>query len=201
MKAKRWTPVVAVAIVLGMAWAPNAAADTLVEFTTSSTGTRILTLNQAPSFALSALDLTASQTISTTVPAVVTVTEALENGMNPWSVKAQMCAPDDYANPTAGDCANAPNQMVRADNATGDDVLDGNDIAVAHSAPLKVLGGGTLTAGSESDLGSQITLLNNTGQNALTVYTGTDTGTTNLSISNFTRTGTWKGMWVTTATI
>jgi hypothetical protein len=58
-----------------------------------------------------------------------------------------------------------------------------------------------LTAGSESDLGSQITLLNNTGQNALTVYTGTYTGTTNLSISNFTRTGTWKGMWVTTATI
>ena len=200
MKSKRWTPVVAVAIIVTMALAPNASADQLVEFTTSSSGTRILTLNQAPTFLLTN-DLTSSQNISTTTPGTVTVTEALENGMNPWSVKAQMCAPDDYANPTAGDCANEPNRMVRADNATGEDVLDGNDIAVAHGTPVKVLGGGTLTAGSEPDLGSQITLINNAGQNPLTVYTGTYTGTTNLSISNFTRTGTWKGMWVVTATI
>lgn len=47
----------------------------------------------------------------------------------------------------------------------------------------------------------QITLLNNTGQNTASVYSGTYTSTTNLSITDFDRIGVWKGMWIVTATL
>ena len=188
--------------VIGVATSPAASAgsESLVTFSTSSTGTRVLTSAVAPTFP--AADLAGSQTISTTgvggLPATSLVTEVLASGSNPWSVKAQMCGPNSYASPTLADCATQGARMVRAANATGDDVLQGSDIAVAHGTPVKLLGGGTVVAGSETNLGSQITLLNNTGQSPLSVYSGTYASTTNLTISNFTRTGTWKGYWVVT---
>lgn len=186
-------------ILLPFAVPTSAGADTLVTFESTSSGTRILTAATAPTFPL-LVDLNQSQTIATSqiggTPAATTVTETLASG-NTWSVKAQMCGPNNYAVPTAGDCTNKPARMERADG----DAIAGTTIAVSHGAPVTVLGGGTTVAGAESNLGGQITLLSNTGQSALALYTGTYTGTTNLSISNLTRTGVWKGMWVVTHTL
>lgn len=194
MKSKRWIPVVAAALAIAVGFGPTAAADDLVQFETTSTGTRTY-VAVAPTFPV-VTDLNVSQTIATTAPATSLVTELLATGSNPWSVKAQMCAPDNYASPTAGDCSvSGANRMVRADG----DILQGSDIAVSHGAPVQTLGGGSTAAGSEANLGGQITLLNNTGQNPLTAYSGTYASTTNLTISNFTRVGVWKGMWVVTA--
>ena len=190
-----------IVVAISLAFAPlAAAADPVVQFETTSTGTRVLTTAVAPTFAATN-NLTVSQTIATTAPATSLVTEVLAAGSNPWSVKAQMCGPDVYSAPVSGDCVNEPARMVRVDSGTGDDMIAGSIIAVSHGAPVVVAGGGTTTAGSEADLGGQITLLNNTGQLPLTAYSGTYASTTNLSISSFTRIGTWKGMWVVTATL
>jgi hypothetical protein len=193
---RRWLVTGAFDVITSMALAPLAAADELVQFETTSTGTRLLTAAVAPVFTPTT-DLNVTQTISTTVPASATVTEVFAQGSNPWSVKAQMCGPNSYASPTAGDCVNKAARMERAD---GDTIL-GSTIAVTHGGPTVVLGGGTTTVGSEATLADQITLLNNTGQNPLTTYNGTYTGTASLSIANFSRVGVWKGMWVVTETL
>ena len=187
--------VAALTAAVSLAVAPFAAADTLVQFSTTSSGTRVLTTAVAPTFPVTQ-DLTTSQTVATTVPASELVTEVLATG-SAWSVKAQMCGPNDPATPTAAACATKPNEMERSD---GTATITGSRIAVTHGTPVKTLGGGTLTAGSEANMAGQITLLNNTGQSPLTAYSGTYAGTTNLSISNMTETGTWKGYWVVTTT-
>ena len=181
---------------------PVFAADQLIDFTTGSTGLRSLTLNVAPDFGLASFDLNLSQDVTTTVPGAVEVTEVLARGLNPWSVKAQMCGPVDYESPTAGDCSGQPARMVRAQDGTGEDMLDGADIDVAMGTPTAIaLLGGTTTKGSQTDLSGQITLLNNTGQNSLSIYSGIYANTVNLTIADFDRVGTWKGMWVVTETL
>ena len=200
---RKFVVVGALVAIMGMATAPLAAADTLVTFTTSSTGTRVLTAALAPVFPAVNLS-TQGQTISTAsaggTGATSLVTEVLANG-SAWSVKAQMCAPDNYTTPVNGNCTTQANRMVRVQDGTGDDMIDGSIIAVSHAAPVVVAGGGTTSSGSEANLGGQITLLSNTGQSAGTVYSGTYASDTDLTISNFTRTGTWKGMWVVTTTL
>jgi hypothetical protein len=133
-------------------------------------------------------------------PATALVTEALATGST-WSVKAQMCGLSNYAGGTGTDCGGQPSRMTRTQGGTGLDMLDGNDIVVSHLTPVVVAGGGTTSSGSETDLGSQITLLSNTGQLPASLYTGTYASSTSLNIVDFTRTGTWKGMWVVTATL
>lgn len=187
-------------LVMGSAFAPFGHAADLVQFTTTSTGSRTLTAATPPVFPAST-DLKLSQTISTTsaggAAAGTTVSEVFANG-NSWSVTAQMCGPDAPSLPTAPDCAAKANRMDRSD---GSDTIAGSGIAVAHGSPAVVTGGGSTSAGSETSLGNQITVLSNTGQNPNTTYNGTYTGTTNLTISNFGRTGTWVGYWVVTATL
>jgi hypothetical protein len=171
------------------------ASSTLVQFETQSNGTRVVTAAVAPSFP-AITDLNVSQSIATVVPASVLITEVLARGVNPWSVKAQMCGLVDYAagSPVA-DCANKPNVMERAD---GDTILGSTIAVTGRTGPTVTLGGGTTTTGSESSLAGQITLLNNTSQNPLSVYSGTYAASAGLTITGFTRIGTWKGMWVTT---
>jgi hypothetical protein len=59
---------------------------------------------------------------------------------------------------------------------------------------------GTATAGSETNLGSQVTLLSSVDEVGTTTYNGVYTVTTGVTINNLTKTGTWKGYWVVTQT-
>ena len=59
---------------------------------------------------------------------------------------------------------------------------------------------GTTSAGSETTLGAQITLLSSTNELATTTYNGIYSVATGVTINNLTRTGTWKGYWVVTQT-
>lgn len=195
---------VATLTALSVGFAPMAAADTLVQFETTSSGGRTLSATTAPVFPTTNNLVLAQGDIATVTAASATVTELFAQG-GTWSVKAQMCGPNDYtqALPTAGDCDNHPDRMVRAAGASlpDADILQGALIAVSHEDPVVVLGGGTTSSGSEANLGGQITLLNNTGQTTTSVYNGTYTSTTNLAITDFDRIGVWKGMWIVTATL
>ena len=200
MRTRRWAPV-AVLVVIGMGFAPLAAAqESLVEFTTTSTGSRTVTLASAPQFPPTTDLSLVGGDISTAVAASTTLTELFASGAS-WSVKAQMCGPDDYAAPTAADCATYPNQMQRASGGAAEDRLDGSTISVTRTP---IVNGGlplhTVTAGSETDLGSQITLMTSSDEVATTAYSGAYSTTTSLTVNDLIRTGDWKGYWVITQT-
>jgi hypothetical protein len=199
MRNRRWASI-AVLVVIGLGFAGDAdAQSSLVQFTTSSTGSRTVTLATAPSFA--ATDLAGSSgDVTSTAPATTTLTELFASGAS-WSVKAQMCGPNNYASPTAADCVNFSNQMVRAAGNAAADRLDGSTISLTRGTitnlgvPLH-----SVTAGSEADLGSQVTLLQSSDELATTLYSGAYTVTTGLTVNDLIRTGTWKGYWVITQT-
>jgi hypothetical protein len=186
--------------IIGVATAPLAAAQTsLVQFETQGGGSRTHTA-VAPAFAPVNVLATPGQDVASVTPATSLTTEVLATGST-WSVKAQMCGLTDYTAGTGADCAGQPDRMTRTQGGSGADMLDGNDIAVSRLAPVVVAGGGTTSNGSETDLGSQITLLSNTGQATTSLYTGTYASSASLTINDFTRTGIWKGMWVVTTTV
>jgi hypothetical protein len=181
---------------MAMAFAPIAAAqESLVTVTTTSTGSRTVTVATAPQFPV-AQDLSLSGgTIASTVAASTTLTEVFASGAT-WSVKAQMCGPDDYGNPQASDCTTYPNQLVGA-VAT----IPGDDMALNRGSITQIgLPRGTATAGGETDLGSQVTLLTSNNEVATTTYNGVYSTTTGLTISNVTTVDTFKGFWIITQT-
>lgn len=202
---RRWLVTGVFAAVMSMAFAPLAAADTLVSFETTSVGGRVLTA-VAPSFPATSVNLVSGQTVSTTVSASASVLETFAKGRSPWSVTAEMCEPVRYADPTSGsapfsDCTS--HRMVRASGGAAADAILGSAITATHTAPVVTLvDGGTTTTGSNGPpadtLTGQITMLSNTGQNPLSTYNGLYVSTASLSISGLDRIGVWKGMWVVT---
>jgi hypothetical protein len=186
----------AVLAAASVALAPIAeASESLVTVTTTSTGSRTVTVATAPQFPVSQ-DLSISGgTIASTVAATTTLTEVFATGAT-WSVKAQMCGPNSYANPTASDCTNFPNRMVGA-NAN---ILGANMALNRGSITQTGLPRGTASAGSETTLSGQVTLLTSSDEVGTTTYNGVYSTTTGLTISNVTTVDTFKGYWIITQT-
>jgi hypothetical protein len=191
----------AIVLVLGLAFAPLAgASDSLVTFVTTSTGSRTVTAATAPVFPAQDLSASGGNVVST-ASASATLTEVFVTGAT-WSVKAQICAPNNYGTPTASDCTTGgANRLVRATGGAVADELDGSTMTLQRGTPV-ITGTpvGAASAGSETTLASQITLLSSTNELATTTYNGVYTVTTGVTINNLTRTGTWKGYWVVTQT-
>ncbi|MFA5787674.1 MAG: hypothetical protein WDA71_11965 [Actinomycetota bacterium] len=105
----------------------------------------------------------------------VLVTETARTGTDPWSVTAVLAA--------------------ALSDGLGHTIPTSN-MAVSARSVLRVLGGGTATApaGSE-DLSAAKTLFSVTGQDPLSVYTGTYTGsgTLTLTVPNATAVGVYTG--------
>jgi len=199
MKA-RVVAVSAIALAVWVAFAPLAgASESLVTFVTSSTGQRTITAAVAPVFPAQDLSLSGGNVVATT-PASTTLTEVFASGAT-WSIKAQMCAPNNYTTPTASDCVNGANKLVRSASGLSADDLDGSTITLQRGTPtITGAPAGAASAGSEANLGSQVTLLTSSNELATTTYNGIYSVTTGLTINNLTRTGTWKGYWVVTQT-
>ena len=94
----------AIVVAMGLAFAPLASAlqDNAITVVTSSTGQRTITLTAAPVFPPQDLSLSGGNVVSTT-DASATLAEVFATGAT-WSIKAQICAPNDYTTPTASDC-------------------------------------------------------------------------------------------------
>jgi hypothetical protein len=192
---------------LAFAFAPNAGAvnNSLVTVVTTSTGTRTITASTGPTFPAQDLSLSGGNVVST-VNASTTLTEVFATGAT-WSIKAQICAPNDYTLPTASDCTtNNANHLVRSANGLSptydaNEQLNGSTMTLQRQAAT-VLGTptGSTSAGSETDLTGQVTLLSSSNELATTTYNGIYTVATGVTINNLTRTGTWKGYWVVTQT-
>lgn len=200
MRSRRWAPV-AVLVVMVVGFGPTVAAqESLVTFTTTSSGSRTVTTATAPTFPVTQDLSLVGGDVATTVPASTALTETFATGAS-WSVKAQMCGPNSYASPTAADCINFANRMVRATGSAAADSLAGSTISLTRGT---IANGGlpahTVTAGSETTLGSQITLMTSSDELATTAYSGVYSVTTGLTINDLIRTGTWKGYWVVTQT-
>lgn len=191
----------AVMAVAALAFAPLAAAQELpVTVVTSSTGQRTITAATAPVFPAQDLSLSGGDVVSTT-PASTTLTEVFATGAT-WSIKAQMCAPNDYALPTAANCTTGgANRLVRSSSGLAADMIAGSTMSLQRGTPVVTgLPAGTVSAGSETDLGSQVTLLSSSDELSDTTYNGVYSVTTGVTINDLTRTGTWKGYWVVTQT-
>ncbi len=191
----------AIVLAMGLAFAPLAAgSESLVTFVTSSTGTRTITAAVAPIFPAQDLSLSGGNVVTTT-PASTTLTEVFASGAT-WSIKAQMCAPNNYTTPTASDCtASGANRLIRSGSGLAADEIDASTISLQRGTPVITgLPVGSAAAGSETTLGSQVTLLTSSNELGSTTYNGVYTVTTGLTINNLTRTGTWKGYWVVTQT-
>ena len=200
MHRRVWA-VAAIVLTMGLAFAPLAgASQSLVTVVTTSTGTRTITAATPPTFPVQDLSLSGGD-VASTVSASTTLTEVFASGAT-WSVKAQMCAPNDYATPTASDCTtNGANRLIRANGGDPNDMIDGSTITLQRGSITSTgLPKGTATAGSETNLGSQVTLLTSSNEVSATTYNGVYTVPTGLTITNLTRTGTWKGYWVVTQT-
>jgi hypothetical protein len=136
---------------------------------------------------------------------LTTLTELFATGAT-WSVKAQMCGPNLYGSPASADCTDRANQMIRGDGGATGAVSDtnkllGSTISLTRGDIVTVgVPAGTATAGAETTLGGQVTLMTSTDEIATTTYSGIYTVTTGLTVNDLTRTGVWKGYWVITQT-
>src|SRR5207248_2413557 len=123
--------VAAIAVAMGLAFAPLAMAlqDNAITVVTSSTGQRTITLTAAPIFPPTDLSGSNGNVVSTT-DASATLAEVFATGAT-WSVKAQICAPNNYGTPTASDCtASGANHLVRATGTDVNDQLDGSTMSL-----------------------------------------------------------------------
>lgn len=191
----------AIVLALGVAFEPLAeASESLVTFVTTSSGTRTITAATPPVFPAQDLSLSGGDVVSTTA-ASTTLTELFATGAT-WSVKAQMCAPNNYTTPTAADCSTGgANRLVRSGSGLAADMIAGSTMSLQRGDPVVTgVPAGTAAAGSETNLGSQVTLLSSTDELATTTYNGVYTVTTGVTVNSLTRTGTWKGYWVVTQT-
>jgi hypothetical protein len=121
-----------------------------------------------------------SATTSATLTAVVT--ETAVDGLNPWSVTARLCGPNNVTTPTAADCAAHPDQLVLTGDATK--TIPGTAVTISTRAVTPVGGGGVSAAPSGSqDMSTTRTVFSNTGQVPATLYSGVYTGTASLGIN------------------
>jgi hypothetical protein len=144
--------------------------------TSGSVGSRSITSVPAISMtsALNSASLSGAYT--------VVVTEAARTGTNAWSVTGEM----------------QNNQLT-----SGANTIASTALAVSGRAVVQVAGGGTSTAPdpeTSEALGTARTLLSNSGQSTSAVYTGTYTGTGNLTLTppNGAATGVYTGTFVVT---
>jgi hypothetical protein len=192
-----------IVLVMGLAFAPLAgASDSLVTVVTTSTGSRTITLATAPVFPAQDLSLSGGNVVASGLSAAsARLTELFASGAT-WSIKAEICSPNDYDLPTASDCTTGhADRLVRATGGAVADDLDGSTMTLQRVAPT-VTGApaGAVSPGTETTLASQVTLLSSSTELATTTYNGIYTVNTGVTITNLTRTGTWKGYWVVTQT-
>ncbi len=155
-------------------------------------GTRSST-STAPGFP-SQTDLSQTNgTVSSNTSASSSTTEVLATGAS-WSVTAQVCGPDNYANPTAPDCTNKPNRIVSATAS-----IPGSQITIVRGQ-ITVTGAphGSAVAGTQTNLSAPVTLMSSTDEVPTTLYNGVYSVTTGLTINNLSQIGTWKAYWVVT---
>ena len=136
-------------------------------------------------------------TTSATLTAVVT--ETAVDGLDPWSVTARLCGPNNVTTPTTADCATYPDQIVLTGDGTK--AIPGTAVTISSRSVTPVAGGGTssATAGSQT-LATTRTIFTNTGQVPTTLYTGVYTGTASISINapSNAATGAYNGFLVVT---
>ncbi|MEA3020425.1 MAG: hypothetical protein QOI47_1949, partial [Actinomycetota bacterium] len=121
------------------------------------------------------------RTASVTGTLAVTVTETATSGLAAWSVTTRLCGPS-VATPTSPDCTAFPDKLVLATDSTK--TIAGSNLDISGRGVTPVLGGGASTpVGGTQDLSTTRTVFDNTGQNPLTLYTGTYASTSTVSLT------------------
>jgi len=116
------------------------------------------------------------RTATATSAVAVTVTEALVNGDNAWSVTARLCG--------AAACGSLTDRIVlNGDNTTqlAGSAFSLKDVAVTDTSAA--LGGGTITPMADADLSTTRTLFSNAGQAPTSIYSGVYAATGTLSLT------------------
>jgi hypothetical protein len=181
-------------------------------FTTSSTGSRVITIHTAPTFAASNV-LSGSGSVATTAPAATSVTELAVTGAN-WTVTAQLCGPasqstiTETAALTAGsDCTGANgNQFAGYNTSTGafQTTIAGSRVTAASTitnagTAVPPFLAGTASTTASSAMSAPVTILNaGSSESANKSYSATYAVTTDLTVANVNDNATWVGYWVTT---
>ena len=116
------------------------------------------------------------RTATATSAVAVTVTEALVNGDNSWSVTARLCG--------AAACGSLTDRIVLSGDSNtqlAGSAFELSDVTVLDTSGG--LGGGTVTPMSDADLSTTRTLFTNTGQSAASLYSGVYAAAGTLSVT------------------
>jgi hypothetical protein len=136
---------------------------------------------------------------STSATLTAVVTETAVDGLDPWSVTARLCGPNNVTTPTAADCATYPDELVKAGDASK--TVPGSAVTISARAVNVVAGGGASspTTGSQTMTGTR-TMFTNTGQLPASLYTGVYTSTANIAVDapGNSTTGVYNGYLVVT---
>lgn len=197
--------VTAAVLALSMFASPLAYGATSATDIVTGTGVVTATLTEIGTrsvAAVGAIAFTGGLSNALTANYSVVVTELARTGTNPWSVTAQICG-----GTGTPDCATKANNLY-----SGATALAASNIAASTQAMATATGtvqgvviptgsgGGTLTAGSFTDLGASRTLGTNSSQSSATAYSGGYqlTGNLSLTLPNGTSTGAYTGYFVVT---
>jgi hypothetical protein len=202
-------------VMTGMVGPSALAGDTHADvftFTTSSTGSRVISLHTAPTFAASNV-LSGSGNVTTTAPALTQVTELAVSGAN-WTVTAQLCGPagqstiTETAALTAGaDCTGANGNQIAGYNTSSGAYLTnlaGSRVTAASTmidtgTAVPPFLAGTASTTASATMGAPVTVLSaGTSENATKSYSATYEASTGLTIASVNDNATWVGYWVTT---
>lgn len=172
---------------------------------TSGTGAITATLTEIGTrsvAAVGAIAFTGGLSNALTANYSVVVTELARTGTNPWSVTGQVCGGSGTP-----DCATKANNLYNGATALAASNIAASSLAMTSATGTVQgvviptgSGGGTLTAGSFTDLGASRTLGTNSSQSTATAYSGGYqlTGNLSLSLPNGTGTGAYSGYFVVT---
>lgn len=197
--------VTAAVLALSMFASPLAYGATSATDVVTGTGVVTATLTEIGTrsvAAVGAIAFTGGLSNALTASYSVVVTELARTGTNPWSVTGQICG-----GTGTPDCATKANNLY-----SGATALPASNIAASTHAMATATGtvqgvviptgsgGGTLTAGSFTDLGASRTLGTNSSQSTATAYSGGYllTGNLSLALPNGTATGAYTGYFVVT---
>jgi len=215
MSRRRLAAVAFFVVMAGMVGPAALAGDNhsdVFSFTTSSTGSRLITLHTAPTFAGSNV-LSGSGNVSSTGGGVTQVTELAVTGAN-WTVTAQLCGPAGQFNATpvtltaaltAGStCTGQYANQFAGFDSSGNYLtnIDGSRVTAATAinnggtavAPFST---GVASTTASAPMSSPVTVLS-TPESSNNSYSATYQTTTTVTVANVAQNATWVGYWVTT---
>ena len=171
---RRIALLVALSGLLALVAPTPASADDIAVAAQVLPGTRTITVATVTPFS----DALRGASVTSTL--AVTVAEAAVAGVTPWSVTARLCGPNGGG--TASDCTNKGDRIVLSTDASKE--IGGANLAISGRSVTPVLGGGSsvATAGSEN-LSTTRTIFTNTGQDPLTLYTGTYASSSTVTLT------------------